>query len=192
MDHDVLVLARSYALAVMVFARQEARLQVLTGDRLAAALTELGLPAGDVPVVMATLLVEHVATVGDSVLLLREITPADLVPVQRPSLAQALDAAQLDRPDVANLLSGHHQDRGALADPEDPAPGGTGREARPQNATAGRGPGLAAPLGPVPQGRNRACVLMGDGARFGRLPDAAWGADASRLTAGQRWAMIPG
>lgn len=104
MDHDVLVLARSYALAVMVFARQEARLQVLTGDRLAAALTELGLPAGDVPAVMATLLAEHVATVGDHVLLLREVTPADLVPLRRPSLAQALDAAQLDRPAVASLL----------------------------------------------------------------------------------------
>ncbi|CAM4252141.1 hypothetical protein [Deinococcus marmoris] len=105
MDHDVLTLARSYALAVMVFARQEARLQVLTGDRLKAALAELGLPARDVPVVMATLLTEHVATVGDSVLLLREVTPADLVPLRPPSLAEALDAAQLDRQDVADLFS---------------------------------------------------------------------------------------
>lgn len=94
---DKLTLARSYALAAVRFTDQQARLQVLTGDRLGAALRELGLSAKAVPDALTALFTQQRLTVGGTTLLLREIAPADLVPLTPLTFAAALDAAGLDR-----------------------------------------------------------------------------------------------
>ncbi|THF87852.1 hypothetical protein E7T09_01030 [Deinococcus sp. KSM4-11] len=97
---DKLTQARSFALAAVHFGSQQIRLQVLTGDRLTGALKELGLSGQAAADAAAALVAQHQLTVGATTLLLREIAPGDLVPLERLTFADALDAAGLNRSDV--------------------------------------------------------------------------------------------
>lgn len=97
---DLLTRARSYALTLVQFASRDIRLQVLTGDRLPAALGELGFTGSRLDQAVEALLTQHTFAADDLVLVMRAITPQDLTPLECPTFAQVLDAAGLDRNEV--------------------------------------------------------------------------------------------